>query len=142
MFARAAEGVVIVIRPAESQFVLTPPLNLRGAVAPFPKRALLGKNDVAREVASDQREHAPHQCVCLAKAFRVIDKDPLSRLPKIVGFENAVGVLRCLRHVTTVAAPLDYFEACLILIRNDDVPKAGERFSLRLGSNPMRTHEI
>ena len=57
MRARATQSVMIMIGPAESQFVLATFLNLRRAIAPLPISAFLGKDHVASKVTSEQRDH-------------------------------------------------------------------------------------
>ena len=54
MLARAAEGVMVVVAPAEAEPVLAMLLNPRGAVAALPIGALGLEEELAGQVASDQ----------------------------------------------------------------------------------------
>ncbi len=80
--SREQRRVVIVVGPAEAELVLARLLNLRGAIARLPEAALLGKDRVAREVASDDADDLVEDRMSLAKAFGVVREMTASQTPQ------------------------------------------------------------
>jgi len=88
MLARAAEGVVVVVAPAQSQPVLAVLLDPTGAVAALPVGALSLKEELAGEVAPDEANDAVQSLISRLEPFGVFGEVAGARAHKFSGLDD------------------------------------------------------
>jgi len=94
MFARAAEGVMVVIAPPKAELVLAPFLNLGGAIARFPISALGCEEEFTRKIASDEVEALVENLVSSMETLVVIWKKPTAGVPELFGSDDPTEISR------------------------------------------------
>src|SRR6266487_4455279 len=144
MLTRTAEGVMVVVGPAEAQPILPLLLNLRRAVATLPVGPLALEDNVTGEVASDHHDDPIQQGVRAGIAFRVVGESTLARLPKLAGPEENVDFARTRTggDKAAVPAPLHRLEARSVLHRHHQPAEARVGFAFRFAGEAVRGHEL
>ena len=101
---RAAERMVIVVRPAEAEPVLPRLLDLRSAVPRLPVVALDLEDELARQVdRAGQFNHPGERCLGRAEPLGVVIESPAPGLPEFAGGQR---VARRVRPHPTLAGKL------------------------------------
>ena len=85
--------MMVVICPAEAEFVLTGLLNLPRAIPPLPIIAFFCENHMACEVAAHQVHEALQQCKGVSETRSVIRENAGAGFPNFVGLEEALSFL-------------------------------------------------
>lgn len=144
MFARAAESVMIVVAPAETELILSAFLDLSGAIAAFPISALGCEEEFAREIAADKLEAVVEDFVRDAETAGVIGEKARACLPKFFGLDDGAELIEIERgrDKAPVGMSLYGFELGAVLFGDNDSAITGERFAFNLGGKIVSGNEI
>ncbi len=144
MLAGAAEGVMVVIAPAQAEPVLPVFLHAPGAVAALPIGALGFKEELAGQVGSDQAEDPVEGLVGGADAFRVGGEQARARPPEFPGLDNArqFTVFERGGDETGVGPAFDGYQLGPAFFRHQDAAITGARFAFRFTREVVASHEI
>jgi hypothetical protein len=144
MFARAAEGVMIMVAPAEAELVLTVFLYLACAIAVLPVGALGCEEKFARKIATDKFEALVDDFDCDAEAVSIVGEKAGTSLPQFFGFNDGAELVEIERgrNESAVGMAFDGFEPSAIFFGEDSAAIAREGFAFNLCRKIMSGDEI
>lgn len=144
VFARATEGVMIVISPAEAELILAPLLDLGGAIAVFPINAFGREVEFAGEVASDELVALIEDMVGGAKAVCVIGEEASASLPEFFGSDDATEICGAQRSgdESPISVAFYCFEPSAVFFGNHDAAIPGKGFAFDFCREVVGRYEI
>src|SRR5207249_4597020 len=120
MLARAAEGMMIVIAPAQPETILPLFLEPGRAIELLPIVTLGFEKELAGKVASDEVHRTREDSIGRLDALRIAFGMPRPRTPQLFCFDDvrAFALPQWRWNETSVRAAFDRFEPCAILFRD------------------------
>ena len=144
MFARAAERVMIVVAPAETELILAALLDLGGPIAALPPGAFGGEEEFAGEIAVHELNALVEDFVGGAEAFGVVREEASAGLPEFFGFDDGAELVEIERgrNEAAIGVPFDGFQARTVFFRDNGATVAREGFPLDFGRKVVSGNEI